>query len=136
MANSNRLAVSCNASIHLLASLSYIIKMRFHDPGNVQPRADLDFLRANLAVVVFLLRRYIFKLDLVVHALARLIVIEAIQRILARMKATLAKFCSVLFIRFAFLKLEAAARHVLVKSLVVHLAHFVCPFSCCSAVRV
>ncbi|MBS5679132.1 MAG: hypothetical protein KHW91_05355 [Clostridiales bacterium] len=99
------------------------IDRRFYDVFDVQLRADPDFLAADLGIVFFALIAHVVKLDLVVHAVANVVIIQTVQRVKASMETFRAEVCFQLFIGLALLVLKrrAAIRrasHVFVESLV------------------
>ena len=91
--------------------------MSFHDTGNVELCANCDLFAANLAVITTLIADA-FDFYLMENALTGGVVVKAVQRVLTRMKPAFAKLRASLLIGLAFLKLEATALHVLVKTLV------------------
>ena len=105
------------------------LKVRFDYLPDIELRADLDSLADDLCVVAPL-RRDVFEFDLVIYAIARGVIREAIQRVLTGVETALTELCLVFLVGLAFLELEAPARHVLVESFVVF-CHVCSPFVFC-----
>ena len=90
----------------------------FYNSGDVELRANLDLRRGNLRDAVAAAVDFAAELHLVVHRFVRLIVSEAVERILASVEARLAELGLVGFVLAAFLVLKSSAGHVLVEALV------------------
>ena len=96
----------------------HILKLRLHKPGDVKPCAYLYFLCCDLCIII--LFRYIsIHFGFVIYTRCRGIINETIQRPFAGMESALANlYISLMLVRFAFLELEASARHVFVEPFV------------------
>ena len=89
--------------------------MQFANISNAQPRTYFNFLADNFAIIGVPLP-VVLDFYLVIYALGRIVIAEAIKRIEASVITTLAKLRLVRFVFLAFLILKISASHIFIKT--------------------